>query len=185
MAATTPKMNCTTKVAKGVVADATDLYEHLRDTVKWVEGIRSRKGFTRKAAYWYMGKDSKVDAAIMQGLDAVAKYHYAISHVYINYYEDGDMWTPNHSHKGTHQLVISLGTTRTLEIGKRSFPMGNGDVIIFGGSTHGVPKEPSITDGRISIATFMVPIAEPLCVGGCGFYGSPERDGLCSQCFSE
>ena len=53
------------------------------------------------------------------------------------------------------QVVISLGATRTLIIGKKTFSLNNGDVIIFGSSTHGVPKEPTITNGRISIATFM------------------------------
>ena len=67
------------------------------------------------------------------------------------------MYTPNHSHKGSHQLVISLGGKRTLTIGKKKFPMKNGDAIIFGGSTHGIPKEPNAQEGRISIATFMIP----------------------------
>jgi hypothetical protein len=33
--------------------------------------------------------------------------------------------------------------------------MENGDVAIFGSSTHGVPKNSLITKGRISIAVFM------------------------------
>jgi len=38
-------MACKTTIAKGAVDDtvATSLYERLRDTVEWVEGIRSRK----------------------------------------------------------------------------------------------------------------------------------------------
>jgi hypothetical protein len=81
---------------------------------------------------------------------------YLIQGIYLNYYENGDHHTPNHSHKGTHQLVISLGQTRTLNVGGKDYSMENGDAIIFGGSVHGVPKDNSV-NGRISIATFMVP----------------------------
>ena len=80
---------------------------------------------------------------------------YQISHIYVNYYKDGNMWTPNHSHKGTHQIVISLGATRQLKVGKKTFDMSSGSAIIFGGSIHGVPKQPDVKEGRISIATFM------------------------------
>jgi hypothetical protein len=67
------------------------------------------------------------------------------------------MYTPNHAHKGTHQLIISLGCPRTLQLGKKEFIMENGDAIIFGGSSHGIPRDNSVT-GRISIATFMKPL---------------------------
>src|SRR6185437_2683573 len=57
---------------------------------------------------------------------------------------------------GQIQCVISLGTTRILKVGKKNYQMGNGDIIFFGSSSHGVLKEPGITTGRISIATFCV-----------------------------
>lgn len=66
------------------------------------------------------------------------------------------MYTPNHSHRGTHQLVLSLGGERTLNVGKTEYVMRGGDAIIFGSSVHGVKKEPG-AEPRISIATFMVP----------------------------
>jgi hypothetical protein len=75
--------------------------------------------------------------------------------IYLNYYENGEMWTPNHSHSGTHQLVISLGCPRTLQVTKKDYRMENGDAILFGSAIHGVPKEVNVKKGRISIATFM------------------------------
>jgi len=33
--------------------------------------------------------------------------------------------------------------------------MASGDGIIFGTAIHGIPKEPEITEGRISIAIFI------------------------------
>lgn len=76
----------------------------------------------------------------------------------INYYVDGTMYAPNHSHKGSHQLVLSLGVTRTLTVCKKEFAMNNGSSIIFGGSIDGVSKEPLVSTGRISIAAFLQPL---------------------------
>lgn len=81
---------------------------------------------------------------------------YGILGVYLNNYENGLMYTPMHKHADTIQLVISLGATRTLKVGTKEYRMKNGDAVVFGSSIHGVPQEPSVTEGRISIATFMV-----------------------------
>ena len=76
---------------------------------------------------------------------------------YINYYRNGFDFLPSHSHKGMVQMVISLGATRKLTVGKKVYNIKNGDVIVFGSSSHGIPIEPEVTEGRISIATFMKP----------------------------
>ncbi len=78
----------------------------------------------------------------------------AIYDVYLNYYKDNTNWTPNHTHPGTCQIIISLGGTRTLNIAKKSYAMNNGDVAIFGGSIRGVPREEQQVEPRISIAIF-------------------------------
>ena len=77
--------------------------------------------------------------------------------IYLNYLKDGTHYVPSHSHKGMVQLVISLGADRTLTVGAKDYRLKNGDVIIFGASAHAVPPETNLKDGRISIATFMVP----------------------------
>lgn len=137
---------------------ATSLFEHLRTTVSWEDGIRSRKGFTRKAKPLDIEENKRVHDFILEAVQNICSHDYAILGVYLNYYVDGNMWTPSHSHPKQHQIVISLGATRKLIVGKKTFNMSNGDIILFGGSAHEVPKEPEIKDGRISIATFMVPI---------------------------
>lgn len=141
-----------TKIIKGAVKDIL-----LKESIIWEEGIRSKKGFTRKAKALLMGEYPLIDEIILDALKKITKNRYLISHIYLNYYVDGNMWTPNHSHPGTHQLVISLGASRNLDIGKKSFLMESGDIILFGSSIHGVPKC-DIKEGRISIATFMTPI---------------------------
>jgi len=151
---------CKTVYRENVIDDevATYLFTHLRDDVKWEDGIRSRNGFTRKAKPIGSGDElffellPYVDVAI----EKLTLQKYTVLGLYLNYYETGDMYTPNHSHKGTHQLVISLGAPRILKVGNQNFNMQNGSAIIFGGSVHGVPKSDT-TNSRISIATFMIP----------------------------
>nr|QBK84892.1 MAG: alkylated DNA repair dioxygenase [Pithovirus LCDPAC02] len=152
-------VRCYTTFKENIISTnfATDLYEYLRDNITWEDGIKSRKGFTRKAKSLSMCDNPRIDSVIITALHELIKQEYAVLGIYLNYYRNGEMWTPNHSHKGTHQLVISLGATRTLNIAKKSYEMTNGSAIIFGSSTHGVPKDKSI-NGRISIATFMKPI---------------------------
>ena len=153
---------CKTKFLEGAVENDTalSLYTILRDTIEWEEGIRSRKGFTRKAKAIGHGTNPLILEVIDETLKKITDTEYYIDHVYLNYYENGQMWTPNHNHPGTHQLVISLGCERVLELGKKQYKMKNGDAIIFGSSTHGVPKDEECTEGRISIATFMKPLIE-------------------------
>ena len=73
----------------------------------------------------------------------------------LRYYRDGNDWTPNHTHKDTTQVIISLGTTRALTVGAKSYNMARGDVAMFGSSLHGVAKDTAVLDGRISIALFI------------------------------
>lgn len=77
-------------------------YAQLRDTVDWQEGVRSRKGFTRLARGFLPGENSTVDELICLTLHNL--------HIYVNYYKDGEHWTPNHTHPGTKQIIISLRT---------------------------------------------------------------------------
>lgn len=149
---------CSTTFTKNVINEdaAFALYYFLKNEINWQDGVKSKKGFTRKAKPLNFGDIPEVDHVIKQAL-AITDVKYNIFGIYLNYYKDGNMWTPNHTHKGTHQLVISLGASRTLQVGKKSYIMENGDAIIFGSSIHGVQKDNSV-NGRISIATFMIPI---------------------------
>ena len=137
--------------------ESKSLFMILRDVIQWEDGIRSKKGFTRKAKSLSPNSMPLISETIKKCLKKLNKENYIIDHIYLNYYETGDMWTPNHNHKGTHQLIISLGGTRTLNVAKKGFKMKSGDTILFGSSIHGVPKEPN-SEPRISIAAFMKPL---------------------------
>ena len=152
-------MRCYTKYTENILdSDTADaLYLFLKDSINWEDGIKSIKGYTRKAKPLNTGEIPEIDYAIMKALHKMTTTKYIIMGIYLNYYQDGKMWTPNHSHKGTHQMVISLGQNRELTVSKKRYNMKNGSAIIFGSSVHGVPKDNSV-NGRISIATFMLPI---------------------------
>lgn len=137
---------------------ATNLYDRLQSTIPWHEGIRSKRGFTRMAYRVddIASLDDDILSIIAQTVSECAGNDYAIAGVYLNYYRTGRDYTPAHSHPGTVQLIISLGATRTLVVGKKEIPLANGDVAVFGSSVHGVPRDETINDGRISIALFLV-----------------------------
>ncbi len=157
---------CGTKYLENLIDDetASNLYKQLYEGIQWEDGIKSKKGFTRKAKAMTM-EDDEIQIAVPYIFEAIQKLkpadvkEYLILGIYLNLYEDGEMYTPMHSHPKQHQIVISLGTDRTLKVGKKDYKMKNGSVIIFGSSSHGVPKDPQETKGRISIATFMLPLA--------------------------
>lgn len=150
-------MKCKTLFKNNVINsdNATELFNLLKYNIEWEDGIKSKSGFTRKAKPLNYGDIKEIDDAIDIALMSLTDIPYVIQGIYLNYYENGNHWTPSHSHKGTHQLVISLGETRTLKVGTKSYDMDNGSAIIFGSSSHSVPKDNSI-NSRISIATFMI-----------------------------
>ena len=150
---------CKTTCIEGVLGndEATLRYTILKETIDWQDGVRSRKGFTRKASAIQFGENCLVDEAVTIAVSVLGQYHYRIAGIYLNNYETGEMWTPNHTHPGTHQLVISLGAERTLVIGKKKYQMTNGSAAIFGSGVHGVPKSDT-SQGRISIAAFLIPL---------------------------
>ena len=152
---------------------ATELYRRLLDMAPWkkADEIRSRKtGFTRKARK--VGITDQLFIELIPYVEDILKTFgrsYAILGLYLNWYENGQSYTPSHTHE-TDQLVISLGATRILRVGSQDFPMKHGDAVLFGTQPHSVPQETLHTDsrfpeGRISIATFMIPHSIELTLG--------------------
>lgn len=136
---------------------ATSIFDFLKDSITWEEGIKSKSGFTRLAKSININEYSELFDIVKNVLYKFDKnFKYILLGTYLNYYKNGEMWTPNHTHPKMHQLVLSLGATRTLLVGKKEYKMTNGSAIMFGSSVHGVPKE-NVTEPRISIAIFLVP----------------------------
>lgn len=154
------KMKIQTIYKKGVFDsdECVAMYEYLKENISWDDGIPSRiHGFTRKAKTLSISVDSSIKNFVCRAIGACNHPQLLIDNVlgvYLNYQRDGNDYTPNHSHKNSIQLVIAFGATREFIIGSKKYMMESGDVIVFGSSIHGVPKNPEIKDGRISIATF-------------------------------
>lgn len=141
------------------IADAS--YIFIKENTEWIDGIYSKKAqkISRKAHLVNFENLNIIDEYISQLIvTSLSKIegNFSLLGTYINYYRNGNDFAPMHSHTGQVQLIISLGATRKLIIGKKIFEMKSGDAIIFGGSQHEVPVEPEIENGRISIATFML-----------------------------
>jgi len=148
-----------TKLYPKVFSDeeAREMYLYLKNNLKWEEGVTTRQGRHTRKACPYDEEDELISTWISRAFSVVTlpgdpKYLGA----YINYYQDGTDYTPSHTHPKQIQLVISLGATRTLIVGKKKYSMHSGDVAVFGASAHSVPKEPKVKRGRISIATFSI-----------------------------
>lgn len=149
----------TTKLHEGVIDSdlATSLYLLMKDSLPWKEGVRSKSGHTRLACNLTADCEiyESLEPVIITALSTCGISGDKMDSCYINYYRDGNDWTPNHTHKDTTQVIISFGATRTLVIGKKEFKVSNGSVAVFGSSVHGVPKDPKCKEGRISMAIFI------------------------------
>jgi hypothetical protein len=122
----------------------------------WQDGIRTAQGgFTRKACPLQVGQEPVVDNLLLQALQTLNLSSSQIFGLYLNWYRDGNDYTPVHRHRGTRQLIISLGGTRVLSLGKKEYRLESGDIILFGQSLHGVKRDPTCMTGRISIAVFL------------------------------
>ena len=152
-----------TKHYKTIISDSDSIYTYLKTNVPWVDGIKNRKKLITRLAY--AGGNSVLDTYIENLIiTALQKIHnleeskdceYLLLGTYINYYRDGNDYLPKHSHPGTLQFIISLGTTRVLTVGSKSYSLQSGDCMLFGSSSHGIVQDSTITDGRISIACFL------------------------------
>ena len=63
-----------------------------------------------------------------------------VRYIFANFYQSGENYCNGHSHKCTHQILISLGATRELFVDKEKWQMQSGDVASFGSQRHGVTK---------------------------------------------
>lgn len=156
-----------TKHFKSVLSkeETKELFGFLRDNVNWTAGIKSRTGAKRLASRVSLD-DSKnvITQQLIKLLKSITPYSIKFCEenkmngirvlgIYLNLYRDGKDSTPSHSHPKQVQVLVSLGQTRTLIVGKTEYKLEDGDIIMFGPSLHSVPIDDSIGE-RISIATF-------------------------------
>jgi hypothetical protein len=150
-------------------AAADQYYEYLKTQLPWRDGVYSRRSqkVTRTAysVTFPLDEPQSYDLLLKDLIEyCTARVELPSSYTtlgaYINYYRHGLEWAPSHSHPRQIQLILSLGATRDLIVGSRTYQLSSGDVIVFGGSTHEVPIRPEVSKGRISLATFIVPVSQ-------------------------
>lgn len=136
----------------------TDMFFILRDTLVWNDGIKTRHGKpTRLGSNIEIESNDIVYTIIMSVLQKLKIKNHIIHGLYLNYYKNGDDYTPIHTHPDSKQMIISLNEMdgdRKLSINSKKYNLDSGDVIIFGSQKHGIEKEQG-KKGRISIAIFM------------------------------
>lgn len=97
---------------------ADDLFLYLKEEIDWEDGIYSKraKAISRQGKSIDFLQDEKLLPIILLTME---KFGVALPQgVYLNYYRNGKDFAPQHTHKDTTQVVISLGCVRTLNVGK-------------------------------------------------------------------
>ena len=138
---------------------ATALYEYFISNIEWDNNIALRNSrnddFTVKTKSVELGSDEVIDTTIRDILSKLSIYPSTIYGIRLNYYRNGDDYTPSHTYAGIAHIILSLGATRTLNLNGENYDINNGDCVRFGIIEHGVPKQPSCTDGRISLVLYL------------------------------
>jgi alkylated DNA repair dioxygenase AlkB len=159
------------EVVPGWICGAQVLFDRMRKVVRWKE--HDRKMFDQvfrepRLTATYKSRAEVPDIGLRQALSALSN-HYGVTYdsIWMNLYRHGQDSTGWHrDYHSCRQLecivpVLTLGATRRFLIKPRNggrsvaFKPGSGDLIVMGGRSqqdwiHSVPKEPGITEERIS-----------------------------------
>merc|ERR1719245_2009605 len=78
------------------------------------------------------------------------------AYILANYYASG------HSTIGSHQhdfwsAILSFGASRVMLVENKPVVLHDGDLIVLGTQRHAIPKQPSVKQGRVSVAIFYHP----------------------------
>jgi alkylated DNA repair dioxygenase AlkB len=160
------------EVVPGWMSGSRVLFERLTTTVPWRQ--HDRKLFDQtfrepRMTAEYKSLRNVRDEALLKAVSALSQ-HYGIRYdsLWLNFYRQGEDSTGWHRDRFSCRRpecivpVLTLGATRRFLIKPRNggasiaFKPGSGDLIVMGGRSqedwvHSVPKEPGITEGRISI----------------------------------
>ena len=160
------------EVVPGWMSGAHILFDRMRKMVPWRE--HDRKIFDQvfrepRMTATYRSLAEVPDIGLLEAVAALSD-HYGVIYdsIWMNLYREGPDSTG--WHRDYHSCrraecivpVLSLGATRRFLIKPRrggrsiAFRPGSGDLIVMGGRSqqdwvHGVPKEPGITEARISV----------------------------------
>eukprot|EP00933_Yihiella_yeosuensis_P038202 TRINITY_DN32148_c0_g1_i1.p1 TRINITY_DN32148_c0_g1~~TRINITY_DN32148_c0_g1_i1.p1 ORF type:complete len:598 (-),score=131.41 TRINITY_DN32148_c0_g1_i1:523-2316(-) len=119
------------------------------------------KATSKQVAHWRPGSCAKLDELIA---DLIQDFHLPdpLQHRYtvkMNWYPDGLARVSPHRHDNW-TLLVSLGAPRVLTVDRANVLMEDGDLILFGTQSHGVPEMMSSAGpagGRLSLVLMFAP----------------------------
>lgn len=152
-------------------------YKSLVDKVTWRQAkVVARDVNTGELALRYNEKDQSLSAGrqvadYSGGLDFLDEILQKVftqmnirdpqARIFMNFYADGKDKVAAHRHD-FWTCLLSFGSPRILTVDGRPVLLRDGDLIVFGTQSHGVPPMPDISDGRVSLVIFFYPDADNL-----------------------
>lgn len=118
------------------------------------------KATSKQVAHWRPGECPRLDALVA---DVVRDFSLPDPHrtqytVKMNWYPDALSRVSPHRHDNW-TLLLSLGAPRVLTVDRARVLMEDGDIVLFGTQSHGVPEMPSCQGGRLSLVFMFAPDA--------------------------
>jgi len=116
------------------------------------------KATSKQVAHWQPGECPCLDALVLDMardfcLPNPLQSNYTVK---MNWYPDALSRVSPHRHDNW-TLLLSLGAPRVLTVDRARVLMEDGDVILFGTQSHGVPEMPSCLGGRLSLVFMFAP----------------------------
>jgi len=164
--------HCWVEVVPGWMSGSQILFDRLTTAVPWRQ--HDRRLFDQtfrepRLTAEYKNLRQVRDAVLLKAVSALSQ-HYGVQYdsLWLNFYRHGEDSTGWHRDRFSCRKpecivpVLTLGATRRFLIKPRTggtsiaYKPGSGDLIVMGGRSqqdwlHSVPKEPGISEGRISI----------------------------------
>lgn len=143
-----------------ILKEAADkLFKVLEKEVPWNNGIITKYGGVSRLQANIDECNNEISTFLTDLVTKILsdKYkNFTIFGVYLNYYRDGSDYCPKHRHTDTKQMIISLGSKRTINIDDIDYDIDSGDIIFFDSEQHSIRKKNKEKSSRISIATFYI-----------------------------
>lgn len=151
-------------------APRTGLYNILRKELNWVPAVlRKRNKDTGTVTVTQKKTGKRMNCSfrsLRTGVPALDELLESVrislniqdpdAYLVCNYYANGRSTIGNHQHD-FWSAILTFGASRVMLVDNRPVVLHDGDLIVLGTQKHGIPKQPHIKQGRVSIAVFYHP----------------------------